>query len=110
MAIAASKPVAWLVGFWAQIVDEDGRPLDDTIEFRGNGTAVHYSPACEVVATTNYHVKGHMVFVTAQVRKGFISVVYVPNEAHTQLTMTSPRTANNALYERRHARCVPVDV
>jgi hypothetical protein len=99
----------WLVGYWAQTLDEDGKPFDDTIEFRADGTAISYDAACEPVFENTFHIHQDKVYVTARTRKGFVSLLFVPTQDHGQLTMTSVRTANNAVYSRSapNVGCIP---
>ena len=99
----------WPIGFWAQVADEDGEPLDDTIEFRSDGTTVHYLANCDVLAKSRYHIHDGKIYDTAQVRKGFVSLLFVPSLNHRQLVFTSVRTGNNAVYERSKTGvgCIP---
>ena len=108
-AKASDTGANWLTGFWAQVIDEDGKPFDDTIEFRSDGTAVSYLANCDVLAKSLYHVHDGKVYVTARVRKGFVSLLFVPSDDRKQLVFTSVRTANNAIYERSQegAGCIP---
>ena len=104
----AQQSNEWLVGFWTQTVDEDGKPLDETIEFREDGTVITYSASCDPLFTNTFHIHKDKVYLTAQTPKGFVSLLFIPTMDHKHLTMTSVRTANNAVYERasRTVGCV----
>ena len=90
-----------MVGFWHMTKDEDGGPTGGEVEFRADGGYVAYDKACKTYPSTTYFVHNSDIFVVYTVPgKGPVSVVYHPNDAHTQLTFTSVRTKNNAVYER----------
>jgi hypothetical protein len=102
----------WLVGLWTQTVDEDGKPFDDTVEFRSDGTSIHYDATCQRRFHTTYHFHDGKIYVTAEAKKGFISLLFAPTSDHKQLVFTSPRTGNNAYYVRSAAgtSCVPATI
>lgn len=90
---------SWFVGFWNMTADEDGTP-SDTMEFRADGSYVNYGYQCRQ-ATAKYHVIAGDIYVTHEVPgKGPIALVFRPSRDRTKLTYTSPRTRNNAVYER----------
>jgi hypothetical protein len=98
----------WLVGFWVQTIDEDGKPRDDTLEFKSDGTIVNYGPTCERAPAGEIHIYRGNVYATYVARKGIISIVLVPSKDQKHLTMTSVRTGNNAVYEPSPiAACIP---
>jgi hypothetical protein len=79
--------------------DEDGTP-SDTIEFRADGSYVNYGYGCRL-ASAKYHVGAEDIYVTHEIPgKGPIALVFRPTKDRTKLTYTSPRTRNNAVYER----------
>lgn len=43
----AVQPPHWLFGFWAQVVDEDGRAGDETLQFRKDGSVAVYGSKCQ---------------------------------------------------------------
>ena len=98
---------AWMVGFWHMTADEDGTPAD-VMEFRADGTHIFYGTACQPFPTT-YHLHGGDLYVTIGVpNKGPIVAVFRPTNDRTKLVFTSPRTRNNATYERLSAStCKP---
>jgi len=106
-ARAAQAP-AWLIGYWAQVADEDGRPGDDTLRFRKDGFVVVYGPKCQALPPSGFHLNKGNIYATFETPKGLISAVYVPSQNHQRLTFTSPRTGNNAVYAPAK-RCIPVD-
>jgi len=98
----------WLVGFWVQTVDEDGKPRDDTLEFKADGTVISYGPTCERAPPGEIHIHRGNIYATYVARKGIISIVLAPSKDLKHLTMTSVRTGNNAVYEPSSvAACVP---
>lgn len=99
--LACALPTAgpWFVGLWHTTTDEDGTS-SDTIAFRAYGSYVNCGPACQR-ATAKYHVVARDIHVTVEVPgKGPIAIVFRPSSDGTKLTYTSPRTRNNAVYER----------
>ena len=105
-ARAAQVP-AWLVGYWVQVVDEDGRPGDDTLRFRKDGSVVVYGPKCQELPPSEFHLHTGNIYATFETPKGLVSAVYVPSQKHQRLTFTSPRTGNNAVYAPAKG-CIPV--
>ena len=104
----AEKPptaASWIFGTWEKTQDEDKSP-PDTIKFLPNGTFVSYGPNCEEKIFP-YHVHGGNIYLDIDILgKGPVALVYRPNDAHTALTFTSPRTMNNAVYEHvSHPTC-----
>lgn len=96
---AESKP-AWMVGTWTAVSDEDGTPAD-VMEFRKDGKYVNYGFNCALAAEMPFHVYAGDIYVTSEVpNKGPISIVFRPSQDKGKLTYTSPRTRNNAVYER----------
>ena len=93
-----SSDLGWLVGTWQKTQDEDGTS-PDTLRFRNDGTWVAYGPDCEE-CIYKYFVHGGDVFLFIPIEKGPVALVYRPNSSHSALTFTSPRTRNNAVYEK----------
>ena len=89
---------SWLVGIWQKTIDEDNSP-DDVIKFNPDGTWVGYGPKCEE-KLYKYFVHEGDVFFLIPIPKGPVSLVFRPNEQKTKLVFTSPRTMNNASYEK----------
>ena len=98
---------SWIVGFWHMTKDEDGGAIGAEVEFRADVNYVGYDKNCKTYPPTTYFLHNDDVFVVYVVPgKGPVSVIYHPNSAHSQLTFTSVRTRNNAVYERAPAhRC-----
>jgi hypothetical protein len=97
---AASKDSAWMTGVWTATSDEDGTPAD-VFEFRSDGKYVNYGISCAVNAVMPFHTYAGDIYVTSEIPgKGPISIVFRPSQDHRKLTYTSPRTRNNAVYER----------
>ena len=89
-----------LTGVWTAVSDEDGTPAD-VFELRGNGTYVNYGIGCNIQEEMPYHVFHGDLYVTSEIPdKGPIAIVFRPSRDGKQLTFTSPRTRNNAVYER----------
>jgi hypothetical protein len=103
----ATQAPAWAVGFWAQVLDEDGRPGDDTLHFREDGTLVVYGSKCQQFPAGEFHLYQGNIYATFKTPKGLVAAVYVPSQQHQRLTFTSPRTGNNAVYAPAKG-CVPV--
>ena len=92
---------AWMVGFWHMTADEDNGPLGGVLEFRPDGTYVGYDAACNSLGEIDYHVHRGDIYVTNTIPgKGPVSVIFHPSQDKAKLTFTSPRTRNNAIYER----------
>ena len=98
----------WAVGYWVQIEDEDGRPGDDGIKLSTDGTAVVYDAGCNPLPSGSAHLYDELLYVTFTARKGPISMLYAPTADHKKLVFTSPRTGNNAVYERAIS-CKPAE-
>lgn len=99
-ASVKGNPDDWVLGTWHKTQDEDNQPVD-IIEFRANGTLVSWgtSTGCMQIPTT-YHFHGGYIYATGMVEKGVIAAVLRPSDDRTRLIFTSPRTRNNAVYER----------
>ncbi|MEO6690322.1 MAG: hypothetical protein ABIS07_00880 [Dokdonella sp.] len=102
-ACCHGSPVAkipWFAGFWQLTSDEDGSPYGyDLNEFRADGRYVIYGPNCEQ-SFASYHVYNENIYITFDVPgKGPIAMIS-PTKDHRKLIYTSPRTRNNAGYER----------
>jgi len=96
---AENKP-DWMVATWTAVSDEDGTPAD-VMEFRKDGKYVNYGFNCALAAEMPFHVYAGDIYVTSEVpNKGPISIVFRPSKDKENLTYTSPRTRNNAVYER----------
>ena len=104
----ADQVPAWTVGFWTQIVDEDGRPGDDTLKFRKDGSFVVYGSKCQQFPVGEFHLYKGNIYATFKTPKGLVSAVYVSSQNNKRLTFTSPRTGNNAVYAPAKG-CIPVD-
>ena len=89
---------SWLVGSWEKIQDEDG-PSKDVIRFNDDGTYVSFGPNCEE-RSLQYFVWNGNVFLMVDMPKGPVALVFRPDTTHQQMTFTSPRTLNNALYKK----------
>lgn len=89
-----------MAGVWTATSDEDGTPAD-VMEFRADGTYINYGINCAVSGKSPFHVYAGDIYVTSEIPgKGPVSVVFRPSADKTKLTYTSPRTRNNAIYER----------
>jgi len=89
----------WILGVWEKTQDDD-HSRADTLKFLSNGTFVAYGPRCEEKVFP-YHIHAGNIYLDIEIPgKGPVALVYRPNQAHTALTFTSPRTMNNAVYER----------
>ena len=96
-----SPSEAWATGFWRMTADEDNGPLGEVIEFTADGDYVWYGRECTAYPKIDAHVHNGDIYVTNTIPgKGPVAVIFHPNADHTQLTFTSPRTKNNATYER----------
>ena len=92
---------AWLPGFWRMTHDEDQGPTGSLAEFRSDGTYVYYERNCAAHPALPFHVHKGEIYVTNFIpKKGPVSVVFHPSADHGHLTYTSPRTFNNARFER----------
>jgi len=89
---------AWLMGTWQKTLDEDNSPTD-TLTFRGDGTWIGYGPRCEETVY-QYFVHSGDVFLILPQPKGPVALIFRPNPSNSKLTFTSPRTRNNAIYEK----------
>jgi hypothetical protein len=88
-------------GFWHMTADEDNGPLGEVIEFRADGTYASYDRDCSVLAAVKFHVHDQDVYVTSTIPgKGPVAVIFHPSADGSRLSFTSPRTRNNAIYER----------
>ena len=90
---------AWLLGVWEKTRDED-RDRPDTLKFQADGTFVAYGPGCEEKVYPFHIHKGNVYLDITIPGQGPVALVYRPDQARTSLTFTSPRTLNNATYER----------
>ncbi|MBS0172924.1 MAG: hypothetical protein JSR64_02675 [Nitrospira sp.] len=98
----------WLVGFWVQTVDEDGKPRTDTLEFKSDGAVVEHGPSCQRLPAGAIHIYHGNIYATFVIRKGPIAIVLVPSKDLKHLTWTSYATGNNAVFEpSKVASCVP---
>jgi hypothetical protein len=107
-ASGQSEVPAWLVGYWAQVADEDGSPGDDTLEIRADGSVISYTRKCVALPTGELHLYRGNGYVTYTTRKGLISLLFVPSSDHKTLTFTSVRTGNNSVYALAKS-CTPVE-
>ena len=89
----------WMAGFWGATSDEDKSPLD-VMEFRKDGTWANYGHKCGRYAESRFHVFEGDIYVKLEHPKGPIAIVFHPSFGKRKLTYTSPRTRNNAVYER----------
>lgn len=91
----------WLYGTWEKTLDEDGLP-SDKITFLDNGGWISYGPNGQET-TLPYHLDSGNIYLTILPKtqeKGPVAMVFKPNHDGTTLMFTSPRTGNNAIYER----------
>ena len=107
-SIAAPPNTAdWLVGTWQKTLDEDNAPPDKML-FRADGTFVSYGKHCEERVNPYFIHDGNVFLVVGIPDKGPVALVFRPSQDRQSLTFTSPRTLNNARYEKRPpAACVP---
>jgi len=89
---------AWLLGTWQKTQDEDNSP-DDVMKFNSDGTWIAYGPGCQEKLFQYFLHEGN-VFLVIPIEKGPVSLVFRPSLDKKQLTFTSPRTMNNAIYEK----------
>jgi hypothetical protein len=98
-AACAEEPAS-LVGVWTATSDEDGTPAD-VFDIKPDGTYVNYGIGCRVNAEMPYHLFRGDLYVTSEIPgKGPVAIVFRPNADGSKLTYTSPRTRNNAVYEK----------
>ena len=98
----AAKPNSetWMTGTWTATSDEDGTPAD-IFDFTAKGTYVNYGIGCAVRVEMPFHVYAGDIYITIELKgKGPTSIVFRPSPDKLKLTYTSPRTRNNAIYER----------
>jgi len=93
-----ASSTSWLVGTWQKTLDEDGSPAD-ALTFKPDGTWIAYGPQCQQ-AIYHYFLHEGDVFLVLPQSKGPVALVFHPNTGKTTLTFTSPRTKNNAIYEK----------
>ena len=108
-AAEKSGNTQWMVGFWHQVSDEDPGDYRDAFELRADGTYRAFDNQCNFMGSLRYHTFDGDVYVTSVIPgKGPIAVVFRPTKDRARLTFTSPRTRNNAVYERIAAgKCIP---
>jgi hypothetical protein len=95
------ETLGWLYGYWELATDEDGglRGMD-VDEFRRDGTYSILGPDCKP-HLGHYHVFDGDIYVTFDISgKGPIAMIFRPSPTKKTLTYTSPRTRNNATYEK----------
>ena len=81
--------------------DEDHGPLGEVMEFTRDGGYVWLGHDCTARPKLDAFVHDGNIYVTNIIPgKGPVAVIFHPNAEHTELTYTSPRTKNNATYER----------
>ena len=89
-----------MTGTWTATSDEDGTPAD-IFDFTADGKYVNYGIGCAVRAEMPFHVYAGDIYITIELPgKGPTSIVFRPSPDKRKLTYTSPRTRNNAVYER----------
>ena len=105
-ASAVTRPdlgesLSWLYGYWELATDEDGGVKGmDVDEFRPDGTYSILGPNCKP-QLGHYHVFDGNIFVAFDVPgKGPIAMIFRPSPTKKTLTYTSPRTRNNATFEK----------
>ena len=100
-AIGADAPApAWLLGFWRKTSDED-HMQSDVMEFRAGGAYLNYGFNCVESPPLKFHVYDGEVYVRGYFRdKGPVAIMFHPSDDKKAMTFTSPRTRNNAVYER----------
>ena len=97
----------WLVGTWQKTLDEDNSPPDKVL-FRADGTFVSYGKNCEERVNPHFIHDGNVFLMVGIPDKGPVALVFQPSQDRQWLTFTSPRTRNNARYEKRpSAACKP---
>lgn len=96
---AGGKDLGWLVGPWAKKAAEKKSP-DDVVEFREDGTFVTYGPGCQRTFSSYFLRDGYIYITIVAPLKGPIALMFVPSEDRKSLTFTSPRTFENATYEK----------
>ena len=96
-APASTLEPSWLYGTWTAISDEDGTPAD-VMAFYPGGVHKNFGVGCNVNATMKYHVHDGDVYVTGELPKGPIALVFRPSADKKTMRYTSPRTRNNAIY------------
>jgi hypothetical protein len=91
----------WLYGYWQLATDEDGGFKGmDVDEFRPDGTYSILGHNCNP-QLGRYHVFDGDIYVTFDVPgKGPIALIFRPSVTKKTLTYTSPRTRNNATFEK----------
>ena len=97
----AQENIDWLYGTWEKTSDEDGLP-SDKITFKDNGAWISYGRNGQET-TLPYHLDSGNIYLTIlpeTQEKGPVAMVFKPNHDGTTLIFTSPRTGNNATYER----------
>jgi hypothetical protein len=100
VAFASDAAPKSLLGVWTATYDEDGTPAD-VFELRGDGTYVNFGIDCNVAEEMPYHMFRGDIYVTSEIPgKGPISIVFRPSADGSKLTFTSPRSRNNATYEK----------
>lgn len=99
---ANKSPVPdWLVGYWQMIQDQDNGPIGELVEFKSNGTYIFHGKECVQSQPVEFHIHMGEVYVTNFIPdKGPVSVIFHPSDDRKQLSFTSPRTFNNAVYQR----------
>jgi hypothetical protein len=98
---AESRVPEWLQGFWQMTQDEDQGPTGNLAEFRSDGTYVYYERDCAAHPAVPFHMHDGEIFVMNFIpKKGPVSVMFHPSADHRSFTYTSPRTFNNARFER----------
>ena len=99
--IVAPDDNSWLYGYWELATDEDGGQKGmDVDEFRPDGIYSILGPNCKP-QLGRYHVYDGDIYVTFEIPgKGPIAMIYRPSPTKKTLTYTSPRTRNNATYEK----------
>jgi hypothetical protein len=96
-----SQGSAWSAGFWRMTADEDNGPLGEVMEFTADGGYIWHGRDCVAYPQIDAHVHNGDIYVTSTIPgKGPVAVIFHPNADHTQLTFTSPRTKNDATYQR----------
>lgn len=93
---ARAAAPAWPIGTWEKTIDEDNGP-PDSITFRVDGTFATYDDQCRE-HTNAYFINNGMVFLLIPLAKGPVALVLKPDDDHSSMTFTSPRTQNNAVY------------
>lgn len=99
LVASAEQGPTWIVGTWQKTLDEDHAP-PDVMTFRADGTFLSFGPKCEQ-RTNHYFVhEGDAYLVVMIPGKGPVALVFRPNSDKSHLTFTSPRTLQNAQYEK----------